>query len=244
MKPHYSIPIAECGEPLVPIPLEQFAWVSPHPYMALGATYGDRSPFFVRQTVLKRLRKAQYYLQKQRSGWRLQIFDVYRPLSVQQFMVDYTFQAVAAKAGLETTIMTEAKRQEVLEQVYEFWAAPLVDPATPPPHSTGAAIDLTLVNEIGKPVEMGSVIDELSSRSYPNYFANNVGMDDQRYHSHRELLCQSMEAAGFLRHPKEWWHFSYGDQLWAWLYRQANSDGLAEPAIAHYGQVEETARSI
>ena len=43
------------------------------------------------------------------------------------------------------------------------------------------------------------------------------------------------------RHPKEWWHFSYGDQLWAWLYQQANPDDLA---IARYGRVEEVTISI
>ncbi|MEX0267658.1 M15 family metallopeptidase [Leptolyngbyaceae cyanobacterium UHCC 1019] len=234
MKPHYSIPITDCGELLVPIPLEQFAWVSPHPYLALGAPYGDRSPFFVRQTVLERLFQAQAALQKQQSGWRLQIFDAYRPLSVQQFMVDYTFKIVVAEAGLDAATMTEAERQRVLEQVYEFWAPPLVDPATPPPHSTGAAIDLTLVDETGTPVEMGSDIDELSPRSYPNYFAKSIARDEQRYHAHRQLLCQSMEAAGFLRHPKEWWHFSFGDQLWAWLYQQSGVEGAA---IAQYGRV-------
>ena len=25
-----------------------------------------------------------------------------------------------------------------------------------------------------------------------------------------------MRSAGFVRHPNEWWHFSHGDQLWAW----------------------------
>jgi zinc D-Ala-D-Ala dipeptidase len=241
MKPYYSIPIADCGESLVPIPLEQFAWVSPHPYVSLGAPYGDRSPFFVRQTVLDRLHKAQSYLQKQRSGWRLQIFDAYRPLRVQQFMVDYTFQTVVAEAGLDAATMSAAERQGVLEQVYEFWAPPLVDLATPPPHSTGAAIDLTLVNQVGSPVEMGSVIDELSPRSYPNYFAERVEIEEQRYHAHRELLRESMAAGGFLRHPKEWWHFSYGDQLWVWLYQQTNSDGSVGAAIAQfaqYGRVE------
>lgn len=235
MKPHYAIPISESCEPLVPIPLEQFAWVSPHPYATLGATYGDKSPFCVRQTVLERLHAAQSYLQKQRSGWRLQIFDAYRPLSVQQFMVDYTFQTVAAAAGLNPATMTEAERQKILAQVYEFWAEPLVDPAAPPPHSTGAAIDLTLVDETGTPVEMGSAIDELSPRSYPNYFANRVGMNEQSYHLHRQLLCESMAAGGFMRHPQEWWHFSYGDQLWAWLYQQTGWEGLA---IAQYGRVE------
>lgn len=25
-----------------------------------------------------------------------------------------------------------------------------------------------------------------------------------------------MGAAGFAQHPNEWWHYSFGDQLWAW----------------------------
>jgi D-alanyl-D-alanine dipeptidase len=31
------------------------------------------------------------------------------------------------------------------------------------------------------------------------------------------LLNQVMTHSGFQRHPTEWWHFSYGDQLWAWI---------------------------
>jgi len=28
---------------------------------------------------------------------------------------------------------------------------------------------------------------------------------------------------GFAQHPNEWWHFSYGDQLWAWKNKKANA---------------------
>ena len=37
------------------------------------------------------------------------------------------------------------------------------------------------------------------------------------FHRDRELLNQVMTHRGFVRHPNEWWHFSYGDQLWAWI---------------------------
>ena len=30
------------------------------------------------------------------------------------------------------------------------------------------------------------------------------------------LLADVMEASGFAQHPNEWWHYSFGDQLWAW----------------------------
>ena len=39
MKPYQQIAIDECGEPLVPIPAEHFAFEIPHPYQKLGAPY-------------------------------------------------------------------------------------------------------------------------------------------------------------------------------------------------------------
>ncbi len=91
MKPYQSIQIKECGEPLAAIPLEKFAVVAPHAYVALGAPYGEFSPYFLREGVLQRLFQAQQHLQQHFPNWRLQIFDAYRPIPVQQFMVDYTF---------------------------------------------------------------------------------------------------------------------------------------------------------
>jgi D-alanyl-D-alanine dipeptidase len=82
MKPYQQVPILESGEPLVPLPLAQLAVVSPHPYMALGAPYGDRSPYWVRQGVLDALLQAQDRLTQAQPGWRLQIFDAYRPIPV------------------------------------------------------------------------------------------------------------------------------------------------------------------
>ena len=32
-----------------------------------------------------------------------------------------------------------------------------------------------------------------------------------------------MTKFGFAQHPNEWWHFSYGDQLWAWKNNKANA---------------------
>jgi D-alanyl-D-alanine dipeptidase len=165
-KPYQQVPIVESGEPLVPIPGETFALVWPHPYTKLHAPYGHKSPFYLRQGVLDRLMGAQACLQASNPGWRIQIFDAYRPIAVQQFMVDYTFQQVVQERGLASATLTDPQRQEIFELVHQFWAVPSLDPATPPPHSTGAAIDVTLVDALGEPVDMGSTIDELSPRSY------------------------------------------------------------------------------
>ena len=40
-----------------------------------------------------------------------------------------------------------------------------------------------------------------------------------------------MLKAGFVQHPNEWWHFSYGDQLWAWKNKTAFAIyGLCSPS--------------
>lgn len=222
MKPYQHIPIADCDEPLVAIG-EQITKIDPHPYMALGAPYGDRSPFFVRQGILARLQRSQIYLQTIRPNWQIAIFDAYRPIPVQQFMVDYSFTQLAKSKGLQVENLTEAQKNSLSAEVLKFWAIPSHDPQCPPPHSTGAAIDVTLYQVLAKDresiqeINMGSPIDEISDRSLPNYFENSLDPLEIQFHGDRQLLNQVMTHSGFQRHPYEWWHFSYGDQLWAWI---------------------------
>ncbi|MCC5641414.1 D-alanyl-D-alanine dipeptidase [Nostoc sp. CHAB 5824] len=234
MRPYHQIPIFECGEPLMEIPLELFAVESPHPYEKLGAPYGDRSPYYLRQSVIEKLIQAQNYLQLLHPNWRIQIFDAYRPIAVQQFMVDYSFAQAMQDRGLTNVELSPNQRQEIWEAVYEIWAVPSLDEKTPPPHSTGAAVDVTLVDDTGQIVNMGSPIDEMSQRSHPDYYANSDYPESQQYHAHRQLLQDVMLKAGFQRNPREWWHFSIGDQMWAWLNNQSNP---ANPLTARYGRL-------
>jgi D-alanyl-D-alanine dipeptidase len=219
MRPYHKISIIESGEPLVKIPLELFAVETPHPYEKLGANYGEHSPYFLRETVVKNLITAQNYLQSEYPSWYIQIFDAYRPVAVQQFMVDYSFAQALEEKGIKKEDLSPQQLTEIWQQVYDIWAVPSLDMNTPPPHSTGAAVDITLVNNDGEIVNMGSPIDEMSERSYPDYFIDK----NSEYHHNREILNNAMLKAGFQRNPKEWWHFSYGDQMWAWLSNQTTA---------------------
>ncbi|PSF38592.1 D-alanyl-D-alanine dipeptidase [Aphanothece hegewaldii CCALA 016] len=230
MKPYQKIRILECGEPLVPIPLDYFSVLSPHPYEKLGANYRGKSPYYLRRGVVEALLKAQTNLEKRYPRWRILIFDAYRPVNVQQFMVDYTFSSVLNEQGLTAENLSPELEQEIWSQVYKIWAVPSYDLATPPPHSTGAAVDLTLVDGEGNLVDMGGEIDELSERSYPDYYAQAKTKQEQMYCQNRELLNQVMRKAGFQRHQGEWWHFSLGDQMWVFLEMDSS-------LVARYGRV-------
>ncbi|MFN9173360.1 MAG: M15 family metallopeptidase [Synechocystis sp.] len=241
MKPYLSVPIQECGEPLAPIAIEGVQLLNPPPYQQLGADYQGRSPFCLRTGVLQALVTARQELVKQQPDWQILVFDAYRPIAVQQFMVDYTFGQILQRDRLTTVQLTDTQRANIYDQVYQIWALPSPDPKTPPPHSTGAALDITLLDETGNPVAMGGEIDELSPRSQPDYYRQLTPKNSTeaqtfaQYQQQRDLLNTIMETAGFLRHPGEWWHFSKGDQFWAWQQNQRRS---TEYYFAHYGRVE------
>jgi zinc D-Ala-D-Ala dipeptidase len=252
-KPYWDIPILESNEPLVSMPTDAFIYANPHPYAVLGAPYGEVSPYFVREGVLSALIQAQQMLQLQQPHWKLFIFDAYRPVAVQKFMVERTFSELLQARELDLFHLSASQIDTLWEEVYQLWAPPNLDPKTPPPHSTGAAVDITLFDmQTHQTVCMGSPIDELSVRSQPNYFSNlaqdpNTAKEERvtaaLAHQHRQILCTVMERAGFQRHPGEWWHFSVGDQLWAWQCQQAalekstTEKSTTQRWTARYGRV-------
>ncbi|MCB4394616.1 M15 family metallopeptidase [Synechococcus sp. HB1133] len=214
MRPWSPIPIEECGEPLQDLPRE-FLRMEPHPYMALGAPYGaSGNPFQLRQGVVQRLLKAQQRLSDHDPSLRLSIFDAWRPIAVQAFMVEHSIADLCRERGVE--LMSGDAFDRVVADVGRFWAAPSRDPATPPPHSTGAAVDLTLSSREGIPLEMGGEIDAIGAISEPEHYAGQEDPDARCWHQRRQLLADVMDASGFAQHPNEWWHYSFGDQLWAW----------------------------
>lgn len=230
LRPWSPIPIRDCGEPLQLLP-EALLRIEPHPYVAAGAPYGEQaSPFRLRSGVIEHLLEAQRWLQGQQPELRLAIFDAWRPLVVQRYMVEFSIVSECEARGLDPTVMS-AERDAVVADVGRFWAPPSDDPATPPPHSTGAAVDLTLAAADGQLVDMGSAIDAIGAVSEPDHYlrlADQSGDGEMRetyllWHGRRQLLRDAMGAAGFAQHPNEWWHFSQGDQLWAWRSNQAEA---------------------
>jgi D-alanyl-D-alanine dipeptidase len=227
LRPWSPIPIADNGEPLLELPAD-LVRLEPHPYVAAGAPYGEQaSPFRLRRGVIERLLAAQQHLQQHHPQLRLAVFDAWRPLAVQAYMVQHAIGAECERLGLDPSHPGPAL-EAVVAEVGRFWAPPSADPRTPPPHSTGAAVDLTLIDGEGQPVAMGSEIDAIGAVSEPDHWLLQAQAlppgtaRDQAlaWHRHREALRSAMLQAGFAQHPNEWWHFSHGDQLWAWQQQQ------------------------
>ena len=223
MKPWQYIPIVDNEEELVTIP-KIFNFVTPHPYSELGAPYQNKENIWnLRKSVLERLLKAHEYLRANYKNYYFLIYDSWRPLEVQEYMYYYACNNECQKNGLVFSRENINSYPEIIKKVEKFWAYPSPNIKNPPPHSTGAAIDITFVDENGVFLDMGCDIDQMDDTAIPDYYQNRTNQKEKSCHIRRKILRETLYKFGFVQHPNEWWHFSYGDQLWAWKNNEKNA---------------------
>ena len=130
-------------------------------------------------------------------GYRLKIFDAYRPAcAVRQFVL---WGIEDQDVRMKPYFYPELEKQELFAKGYI---------AKQSSHSRGSTIDLTLLDmKTGKEVDMGGPFDLFSEVSHPSY----RGVTDEQYEN-RMLLQQAMVRAGFVPLDCEWWHFMLRDE--------------------------------
>ena len=138
----------------------------------------DAPRAFLQRPAAEALIRAHHMLMKQ--GYGVLLHDGYRPWYVTKIFWDAT-----------------------PPDKHKFVA----NPAEGSKHNRGCAMDMSIYDlRTGKPVEMPSVYDEMTSRAYSNYAAGTAEQNRLR-----GLLRSAMEAEGFVVNPTEWWHFDYKD---------------------------------
>ncbi|WP_326937448.1 M15 family metallopeptidase [Flavobacterium sp. PL11] len=107
-------------------------------------------------------------------GYRIKIFDCYRPLDIQKRM-----WAI------------------VSNPIY------VADPAKGSIHNKGGAVDITLVDQKGKELQMGTSFDHFGKEASHEY--SNLS---QKIKNNRQLLKSVMTSSGFNPFNSEWWHYN------------------------------------
>jgi zinc D-Ala-D-Ala dipeptidase len=165
---------------------------------------------YCRRTAAELLVEATMYLPE---GLSLYIKEAYRSLSRQKISIDNVYNHYSKK-------FPELNNKQLMEKVYEY-----VAPVDVAPHPTGAAIDLTLIDQEGNELNMGTDFNavpvEVDNKTYTYSELLN---GEERFN--RSILVQAMERAGFVNYPTEWWHWSYGDKYWGYY---KNMDAIYGP---------------
>lgn len=145
------------------------------------------------------------------------IFDGWRSQAVQAFFHDRWLP------DRLRTARPDLSGAALQDEVERYWAAPSTGPSGPSPHSTGGAVDLTIRWRDGESLWMGTIFDDPTPASHsaaleaaPND-PHALDFTHEEGRANRRLLYWLMRDAGFAANPTEWWHFSYGDQMWAQL---------------------------
>lgn len=132
--------------------------------------------------------------------------------------------ALAAPAGLRLKIFDAYRPPQAQEVLWRHLPDPryVADIAQGSSHSRGVAIDVTLVDDEGRELDMGTDFDTMTDLSH--HFHADVAAAAQR---NRLLLLALMSEAGFRRIDSEWWHYELPD---AAAYPLLSDDTLLLPS--------------
>ena len=95
------------------------------------------------------------------------------------------------------------------------------DPNSIPLHSTGGAVDLTIVDEKGIELDMGTEFDHFGPKAAALYYETTE--EKALIRDNRRLLRNALSEVGFRFDEDEWWHFDYGNQIWAGAFNKSKA---------------------
>lgn len=198
-----SVPIKSNKEEMIDLTLQKDIAYGQPPLYAKNKEYTK-----IRKTVYEKLKQAQAKLPP---GMKFCVYEGFRKIGAQEHLFRTHFQQVQAtqpEASYETVfketsrLIAPARKLDGTENIA--------------PQFTGGAIAVYLIDEKGNPLEMGIL---------PQDWYKDVGGALSRTTStkvsklaqrNRHIMSEALRAVGFVNYPALYWHWSYGDQYWAY----------------------------
>jgi zinc D-Ala-D-Ala dipeptidase len=145
--------------------------------------YGNFKTAYLHKIAAEKLKKAVDLLQAGHPGYKFIVFDALRPRSVQW--------------ELWKRVKGTAQQKFV------------ANPKMGSNHNYGFALDIGLLDENGRLVDMGAPFDGFTPLSEPQLEGKLLkeGKLTQKQVDNRLILRHAMEGAGFIQLPHEWWHY-------------------------------------
>ncbi|PQO91447.1 D-alanyl-D-alanine dipeptidase [Massilia phosphatilytica] len=152
--------------------------------------------------------------------------DLYSPYDCAWLHRDAAFALERVVAWLKdkrpdcTPLVLDALRpQRVQQQLWDALAGTdlqmyLANPQRGSIHSFGMALDITILDDAGRELDMGTGFDDMTELSHPALEARFLARGEltAAQIASRQLLRDAMFQAGFVGINTEWWHFDCGDR--------------------------------
>lgn len=203
-----AITIEENNDPWIDLKEQNLLAFGPSPEVPDNEDYTK-----MRRTVYEKLIQAQASLP---SRFKLKLYEGYRSISLQEILFNDRYQTIKNMLpdwGHEKLLIESAK---LVSPVINLDGTKNI-----PPHSTGGAIDIYLINEQGGCVDMGIKVENWSidiNGSISKMHSNEISDNAKK---HRKIMSKALTQAGFVNYPAEYWHWSYGDRYWAYCQKKA-----------------------
>ncbi|WP_322402504.1 M15 family metallopeptidase [Massilia luteola] len=123
------------------------------------------------------------------------------------------------RPGCTPLVLDALRPQRVQQQLWDALAGTglqmyLANPERGSIHSFGMALDITILDEQGRELDMGTGFDDMTALSHPALEERFVASGELTavQIANRQLLRGAMFQAGFVGINTEWWHFDCGDR--------------------------------
>lgn len=146
--------------------------------------YGKFNECYLHREAIRKFQNAVRMLSARKPGYKFVIFDCLRPRSVQRLLW--------------------AKVHGTKQEPY------VANPEKGSVHNFGFAVDLSLADDAGQELDMGTPFDSFSKKSEPRLekkFAASGELTPVQL-ANRKLLRTVMTEAGFSQQVNEWWHYN------------------------------------
>ena len=145
--------------------------------------YGEWQKAYLHKDAFAKFAKANEWLRKNHTGHSFLVYDALRPRSMQWKLWNHVKDTPA--------------------QMY------VANPERGSVHNYGFALDLTVADAKGRPLDMGAGFDDFREIAQPKFEQRFLeeGKLTEKQIENRKILREAMISAGFTQLPHEWWHY-------------------------------------
>lgn len=214
-----AIPIHENNEPFVDLTQQTAIHFGPSPEIPNNTNYT-----YLRKTVYEKLIKAQQHLP---TGMRFCLYEGYRSIELQKMLFEQHYKTILnCHPDWDSEMLFNETTKLVSPIINQDGSINI------PPHSTGSAIDVYLIDEQGDSYDMG-----IHPKDWMQDKDAILSLTDSQAISptakmNRAIMSQVLSQIGFVNYPTEYWHWSFGDRYWAYIMQKSYAIyGSASPLI-------------